>query len=80
MLIAHIVCPHEIIDVHGSDGSSLHSHVANNEANAENSIQNQNDSHKSDAASTIAQSNPFIKSKFDTSDNSFKFNFSIGCD
>lgn len=32
------------------------------------------------ATTTQQHTNPFIKSKFITSDNSFKFNFAVNCD
>lgn len=54
----------------------------NDKADAETSTQKHNEFTNVDKVdtSTIVQSNPFIKSKFQISDNSFKFNFSIECD
>lgn len=89
--------PLDILYVSASDGSTVRESTCtkpriddedddDDKANTENSTQNQNQNECANVnkldASTIAQSNPFIKSKFHISDNnsSFKFNFSIECD
>lgn len=65
-----------------NDGPRIGDASVDDKANDKKCTQTQNecsDVNKLDASS-IEQSNPFIKSKFHISDNSFKFNFSIECD
>lgn len=77
-----------ILDVHASDGlqTTTESHMGDNSladnTNDKKGTQTPNECasvNKLDASST-EPSNPFIKSKFHITDNSFKFNFSIECD
>lgn len=76
--------PLEILDVPAADGTNDGPRTDSvvDKANDKKCTQTQNecsDVNKLDASS-IEQSNPFIKSKLHISDNSFKFNFSIECD
>lgn len=79
--------PLEILDVLASDGPNDGSRTTgdgsvDDKANDKKCTQTPNECSDVDKldASSIDQSNPFIKSKFHISDNSFKFNFSIECD